>query len=119
MESLEIRQEATSLLDKNGWHDAVETAVAPSSLRGQPLSVLFIDVNHFKDINDQLGHDVGDEVIAQIQRMLVDNLRTGSNRTAQERDYVGIDFEPGHIGGDEFGILCRSDLEGARVLAER
>ncbi|MFG1295104.1 EAL domain-containing protein [Xanthobacter variabilis] len=68
-----------------------------------PLALLFLDLDHFKDVNDTLGHTTGDRLLVEISRRLKAQLRTG--------DVVG------RIGGDEFVILihnCRGD-EAARI----
>ncbi|WP_454917661.1 EAL domain-containing protein [Xanthobacter sediminis] len=70
-----------------------------------PLTLLFLDLDHFKDVNDTLGHTTGDHLLVEMSRRLKAQLRTG--------DMVG------RIGGDEFVILihnCRGD-EAARISA--
>ena len=123
-----------SILDKHGWHDAVEEAAIEARETGSPLAVFFIDVNHFKDINDTLGHQAGDDVIAGIREMLQQELRLTENRPKEDRDLMWVHeaeqpsfyrgdepegLEIGHIGGDEFGILCQTDDIGARAIEER
>ncbi|HSX18447.1 MAG TPA: GGDEF domain-containing protein [Candidatus Saccharimonadales bacterium] len=123
------------LLDKDPWHRSVDRAVNQARRNGSPLSVIFIDVNHFKDINDTLGHAEGDEVIAKLREMLVAGLRTHASekRPQDDLDLVSVtrtqkpelpydltkDFSPGHIGGDEFGVLCKADGKEAQVLVDR
>ena len=73
---------------------------------GSPLSVLLLDIDHFKQINDRHGHAAGDETIRKVALACVDSVR--------EIDVVG------RYGGEEFVIvLPGTDLEGARELAER
>ncbi len=76
-----------------------------STLR-QPLSLLLLDIDHFKQVNDNLGHQAGDEVLKHFVRTLTANLRSN---------------EPlGRYGGEEFIILLRGvDAESARITAER
>lgn len=72
----------------------------------QPLSLLLLDIDHFKQANDNLGHQGGDEVLKHFVRTLNANLRSN---------------EPlGRYGGEEFIILLRDvDAESARITAER
>ena len=71
---------------------------------GAPISVVFVDVNHFKRLNDTLGHDVGDEIL----RMLGALLRT----QVRESDYVI------RWGGDEFLLLLTCGVTEAERKAE-
>ncbi len=73
---------------------------------GRALSLLMLDIDYFKSINDRYGHDVGDQVIVAIARLC----------GAQTRD----SDMAARIGGEEFAILLpETDLDDARVAAER
>jgi diguanylate cyclase (GGDEF)-like protein/PAS domain S-box-containing protein len=78
-----------------------------SSGNGGRVAVLFCDLDHFKAINDTLGHAAGDQLLAEVGRRLA--------RTAREQDIVG------RLGGDEFVMICRCLHEPAEAgrLAER
>jgi diguanylate cyclase (GGDEF)-like protein len=73
---------------------------------GQPLTLGVVDVDHFKKVNDQYGHQAGDQVLVQVARMLRGKLRP--------TDFVA------RFGGEEFiAIFPGTPLLGARVAAER
>ena len=73
---------------------------------GRPLSALMLDIDHFKKINDQFGHDVGDQAICQVAEVCSTTVRTS--------DRVG------RWGGEEFVVLLpETALTDALVLAER
>ena len=95
-------QSRALLLDQLTRSLATEPGVAAAG-----AAVLFIDIDDFKDVNDSLGHAVGDEVLVEVARRLRSAVRDG--------DVVG------RMGGDEFAVLCRSaDPErGAAGVAER
>jgi diguanylate cyclase (GGDEF)-like protein len=78
-----------------------------SKLRGQgkPLSFLMIDIDHFKWINDELGHPRGDEVLKFTGQLILDNIREGD---------IGIRY-----GGEELLVVVPSDLHTGIILAER
>ncbi len=72
----------------------------------RPLSILMIDIDHFKKINDGFGHDVGDDALAHVARMCRDSRRS-SDAAAR-------------IGGEEFAVLMpETTLEQARLVGER
>ena len=71
---------------------------------GRPLSIITVDVDHFKRINDTHGHDVGDQVLQRLAATLATRLR--------QSDVVA------RLGGEEFAVLLPdSDLEGARTIS--
>lgn len=72
----------------------------------QPLSIVLLDLDHFKSVNDTHGHPAGDTVLKQTAQILQEAIR--------ETDFFG------RYGGEEFlGILAQTDLLGAGVIAER
>lgn len=70
------------------------------------LSIVLIDIDHFKQINDQFGHQKGDDVLREVTKCVRDNIRS---------------FDKfGRWGGEEFLIICpRTSLDGAQILAEK
>jgi diguanylate cyclase (GGDEF)-like protein/PAS domain S-box-containing protein len=72
--------------------ERLTAAMAAARHRGERVAVLFCDLDHFKDINDTLGHAAGDQMLTEIGYRL--------RRTAREQDTVG------RFGGDEFVVIC-------------
>jgi diguanylate cyclase (GGDEF)-like protein len=73
---------------------------------GEPIGVLLLDIDDFKDVNDRYGHRVGDEVLIEVVARL--------QRAVRPRDVVA------RWGGEEFLLLCRSEQRrSVRALAER
>ncbi|OPX94042.1 MAG: Response regulator PleD [Pelotomaculum sp. PtaB.Bin104] len=70
-----------------------------------PLSLVMLDIDHFKKVNDTYGHQVGDEVLQHFARTVQKAIRPG--------DFVA------RYGGEEFTIICRAALDNAVSVAER
>ena len=101
-----MRDDMTQLFNRRHFMERLETATAQSLRSGRALSVLMIDADDFKAINDSHGHAVGDTVIRQLAAALVGGLRPG--------DVVA------RYGGEEFiALLPDTTLEDASHAAER
>ncbi len=101
-----IRDPLTGLYNRRHMLDLLEHEVEQSRRYGLPLSVLALDLDLFKHINDAYGHPAGDQVLGVAAQRMSFALR--------KVDRLG------RMGGEEFLVLCpRTDLEGARLLAER
>ena len=86
--------------------DRLRQALVSAERRRQALAVLFIDLNRFKEVNDTLGHDVGDEVLAAVARRFAAVVRR--------------DDSLGRLGGDEFIVIADGAREPeATLCAER
>jgi two-component system cell cycle response regulator len=96
----------TGLCNRRGAEDCIQREVARSRRMGMPLSFVLFDIDHFKNINDNFGHAVGDTVIQQVAQVLKQNVR--------------ITDVAARWGGEEFLlVLSATGGEGAKVLAER
>ncbi|KSW14054.1 bifunctional diguanylate cyclase/phosphodiesterase [Cellulomonas sp. B6] len=96
----------TGLADRRGWDAALERAIERSGRRGTPLSLVLVDIDHFKHVNDARGHAAGDDLL----RATADAWRGA--------------LPPGAVlgrrGGDEFAVLLPGTTGGAAaVVAER
>ena len=95
----------TGLFNRRRFEGELSRQVAFNSRYGPTGAVLVVDLDHFKYVNDTLGHAIGDELIARVGTLLRDRLR--------ETDVVA------RLGGDEFAILLPSaDEEQARLVGE-
>jgi two-component system, cell cycle response regulator len=101
-----LRDGLTKVFNKKYFTDYLEKEFAFAVRHGGPLALIFLDIDHFKKINDSQGHPAGDFVLAELSPMMAELLRT--------EDVLA------RFGGEEFTILCRgSDLKGALIVAER
>jgi two-component system cell cycle response regulator len=96
----------TNLHNRRYFEAHAATALEQAIERGRPLSLLILDIDHFKVINDSWGHEAGDDVLREFAHRLRKNLR-------------GIDL-PCRIGGEEFVVVMPdTDMAIAAVVAER
>ena len=101
-----IRDELTGIYNRRYVVQRFNEEVDRAERYDSPLSILLIDIDHFKQINDQYGHQAGDEVLRLISP-LIDTM-------ARTTDIVG------RYGGEEFlVVLPNTDIEEARRVAER
>lgn len=84
-------------------------------------ALIFIDLDHFKEVNDQLGHDIGDEVLKITGEVIVQCTRTTDLRGRVESEDCQHNTKLcGRLGGDEMAIfLTGADEQGALVVAQR
>jgi diguanylate cyclase (GGDEF)-like protein len=96
----------TGLPNKRAVTDTLKRMFAQASRTGSPLTLILLDLDHFKDINDRYGHPVGDQALANVGAVLRGVLRAS--------DFAGRN------GGEEFALLLPdTDVSAARDIAER
>lgn len=96
----------TKLCSRNYSIQVLKEALATSQQKGRPLSVVMADLDHFKDVNDQYGHLIGDHILAAVAGRMSFDFR--------ECDTIG------RYGGEEFIIILKdTELADARQVAER
>jgi diguanylate cyclase (GGDEF)-like protein/PAS domain S-box-containing protein len=88
----------TALPNRLLFHDRLQHALARAGRDGEQLAVMFIDLDRFKNVNDTLGHHIGDELLKQVALALSERLRPGDTLA--------------RLGGDEFIVLLEN-VDGA------
>ncbi|WP_077036723.1 GGDEF domain-containing protein [Pelomonas sp. KK5] len=107
----EVRQQAmtdglTGVGNRRALDGALDAELALAARSAQPFSVVMVDIDHFKSINDRFGHRAGDASLAAFAERLRSGLR------AQDRAF--------RYGGEEFCVLLpHTDTAGAKTMAER
>lgn len=96
----------TGLLNRRGLEERAEVEIARSRRNNTRMAVASFDLDHFKHINDEWGHETGDRVLVWLTRVL----------TAESRDIDTV----ARAGGEEFvALLPDTDLTGAAEFTER
>ncbi|MFT7776895.1 putative bifunctional diguanylate cyclase/phosphodiesterase [Roseateles sp.] len=93
----------TGLPNRRSLRERIERALALRAMRSEELAVMFVDLDHFKEVNDTLGHDIGDALLVQVAARMQDCMPSG-----------GI---VARMGGDEFTVLLAA--RDAAAAAER
>jgi diguanylate cyclase (GGDEF)-like protein len=101
-----LRDGLTRAFNKRYFSDRVESEFQYALRHETPLSLIFLDIDHFKKINDQHGHQAGDHVLGQLATLVMSIL-------GEEETFA-------RYGGEEFAVIARGvDLEAASALSER
>jgi diguanylate cyclase (GGDEF)-like protein len=96
----------TGLANSLAFTETAEREIAVARRTNRSLSLIWIDLDGFKDINDKLGHAAGDEVLAQVGAAL--------RRSTRRTDVAA------RMGGDEFAVLLpETDMAGVSVIVEK
>lgn len=94
----------TSCLSRRAFFQEADAAIQEARRKQQPYSVFFIDLDHFKQVNDTFGHDTGDEVLRLLGKVI--------KQQKQHGEFVG------RMGGEEFCLFaqnCPADQASARA----
>ncbi len=106
LSQLSITDGLTKLHNHRYFQDHLTREIKRVGRVNEPLSMLIIDIDDFKSLNDRLGHAAGDEFLSGMARILMNSVR--------ETDLLA------RYGGEEFVVLCsNTDLEGAYQLGEK
>jgi diguanylate cyclase (GGDEF)-like protein/PAS domain S-box-containing protein len=105
----------TGLPNRTLFRDRLQHAMARSRRTGQQFALMFLDLDRFKNINDSLGHDIGDKLLIAVADVLRSCLRD-TDSIARNGSAAGAVEGVFRLGGDEFTILIE-DLEDAAPVA--
>lgn len=101
-----LHDELTGVANRTHFGKQLDEALATDGAKSPKLAVFFIDLERFKEVNDALGHDCGNELLATVASRLA--------------EVTGPDQHVARLGGDEFGVLGNGlDEDGALALADR
>ncbi len=95
----------TGLLNRRSFLESALNLCARQADRGEPVTILMLDLDHFKSINDRFGHAIGDEVLRVFANVARSSMR-GS-------DLIG------RLGGEEFAVIVAEPMQFAERIAER
>ncbi|MEV4639531.1 GGDEF domain-containing protein [Actinoplanes sp. NPDC049548] len=103
---MSVSDPLTRCLNRRGFDERLEAAYADAVRTGRPVSVVVVDLDRFKEVNDEYGHQAGDDLLAWTANTMTAELR--------QEDVVG------RLGGDEFAVvLAGSGPEEADAVVER
>ncbi|MCP2617918.1 sensor domain-containing diguanylate cyclase [Candidatus Aminicenantes bacterium AC-335-A11] len=117
LQKLAITDSLTGLYNYRFFRNRLEQEITRAKRYGRPLSLIFIDIDDFKFINDNFGHLKGDEVLIAIARLILDNIRKVDSVSIMKEVEIDIAVR---YGGEEFMvILPETPLQGAISAGER
>ena len=97
----------TGLANRSYFLNHLHSVILNNNLENNLIAIFFIDLNRFKEINDQYGHDYGDALLIAFSRKM--------QNISRQNDFIG------RLGGDEFGIIIEnlSSFEDIKALENR
>jgi diguanylate cyclase (GGDEF)-like protein len=104
VQALAVKDELTGIANRRRFFEVAGRDLAAAARRNRELTVLMVDIDHFKQVNDTYGHATGDDVIRIVATRLADRVR--------QTDVIG------RYGGEEFALLLQ-DAGPGNVLPER
>ncbi len=106
LEALAFHDPLTRVANRRKFQEEVELAIQKSKESGEPFAILYIDLNRFKEVNDTLGHETGDELLKYVAARVASILR--------KPDILA------RVGGDEFALLLhKCDEQGIELVVDR
>jgi two-component system chemotaxis response regulator CheY len=106
MQKMATHDSLTDLFNRRALYDIAENELARARRENKPVSLVMMDIDHFKNVNDEHGHNIGDQALRMVAHIILEKIR-------------GYDTA-GRWGGEEFLlVLPVTYLEEARQIAER
>ncbi len=104
---LALYDSLTGLSNRSLFYDRLKTEINATARYPHQLALLYLDLDHFKPINDELGHKAGDQVLKEVANRLRKNLRSADTAA--------------RLGGDEFAVICprSGDRHNLSAIAQR
>lgn len=112
LENKALQQKATTdalthLANREGMNNFIKTEALPHIQHNEPVSVILLDIDHFKNFNDKYGHEVGDDCLKQVANILKDNVRQST------------DSGVFRWGGEEMVVIVPVNEQKANEIADR
>jgi diguanylate cyclase (GGDEF)-like protein len=106
LQDMAMRDDLTQLFNRRYFFERLRREVDRARSLQSPLSILILDVDHLKNVNDTYGHKAGDVALASLAKLVVKCVRTSDI--------------PARLGGDEYGVIMpETDKDGAFSVAKR
>jgi len=106
LEEMASRDDLTGLYNRRYFYESVQAELEKARKTREPLALMLVDMDSFKRINDEYGHNVGDVILVNLARVISKHTRNSD--------------APARLGGDEFGVVMpATDKRGAFALARR